>query len=233
MPSTKARITSSRLGSTIRSYQDLGLPSVISTFAQLDRSSSLTSSCRKIGPIERRDYFPREPDRLLEYLKSTTKEQSDLYQRISYQFMETLRRMTPEERSAIFTIFLHGCVAELPDNMHIDIELLRRHTGFTRSKLRRILSGINALGFTSEIWFDKDRDVRHLGVTELVVIKWGPRQSDLPRNASDIVRAMLVVGMDGLCKKHGLAALERLDFSQLALATYSEDNHLEGIEGEA
>src|SRR5205823_2348361 len=107
---------------------------------------------QKIGPRPRSDYIPPIPDLLFDALGLSLPDDEELADAAEDQlhaFVSTLGRMTPDEEKVITTMFRLGCIAELPENVHVYTDLVRRHTGFTRSKILRHLGAVRSLGFYS------------------------------------------------------------------------------------
>jgi hypothetical protein len=124
---------------------------------------------------------------------------------------------------------MYGCPAELPDNVHIYIDLLRRLTGFSVPKMKRLLGGLNSLGFSCAVVDSHDDDhgeqPKRLGKSQLFQLEWADLMagSDYPEML--VAVEMIHGATEGYCHEHGLAALRRLDFSQLATVTTVEDHH--------
>jgi hypothetical protein len=118
--------------------------------------------------------------------------------------------------------------AELPDNIHIYIDLLRRVTGFTVPKMKRLLGGLNSLGFTCSVRDSHDDDAdkaKRLGTSPLFEVEWSDLMAGNEYLEMLVAFEMIHGATEGYCEEHGIAALRRLDFSQLATATKSEDTH--------
>ena len=106
---------------------------------------------KKTGGRQQKTYFPPEPDRLFKKLKLKSAKSKDIAHSRAYDFFRTLQRMTKDEKEVILRAFMSGCPAELPENIHINVDLLRRITKFSLTKIQRLVSGISSLGFWPEI----------------------------------------------------------------------------------
>lgn len=180
----------------------------------------------KLGKHEKENYLPPVPDKLFGILQIEDDEElKSLAYRQAYDFLSVLKRMSNEERKVIFITFLSGCPAELPDNIHIDSDLLRRFTGYPITKLKRLLGGISSLGFECSMRENADEHSGLHSKAKLFVIEWHSRNIEFGGNLTDLASAMIMGGASGYCEEHGLMALERLDFSQLAAVTTVEDYH--------
>lgn len=180
----------------------------------------------KIGKHQTENYFPPNPDWLFKSLKAKTKKKKHIVNVRANNFFKKLTRMTKEERKVIFSIFINGCPADLPDNMHINLDLLRRITGFAPTKIFRILAGITSLGFRSVLQDEREEEeddaaeitIGH-GQGKLVTIEWHDMSvdEDITGNATDIVDQMLHGVSKGCCEKCGIEQLNALNFSQLSI----------------
>ncbi len=176
---------------------------------------------KKVGYWVKKDYFPPVPDRLYAALGLRGKRQKEKALGDAHRFFSVLRRMSVDERRAITAAFVYGCPAELPDNIHINIDLLRRYTGLAPSKLKRLLGGLQSLGFYCSLRQD-DETEGHLGKYEMLVIEWN-NMSD-PNNATTLAVEMLVTATSDYCEDCAAKVIERLDFSNLSTAT--ADGHV-------
>ena len=84
---------------------------------------------QKIVPIRREDYLPPNPLALFEMLEAESEDEQNAVTSVSNAFMQSLRRMTPEERDLIAEIMGVGCTEEIPDNIHASLDLIRRDIG--------------------------------------------------------------------------------------------------------
>ena len=190
----------------------------------------------KLGNPVRQNYLPPVLDRLFERLGISDDDEAKEYARsIAWDFFQVLRRMTSEERDVVLTLISHGCPAELPDNIHINTDLLRRLTGKSVARLKRILGGIRSLGFRCSVRESSaEEDQLHglheeiLGDSWMFEVNWVDLSdvSDFPDLS--VANEMVYGVTENYCEEHGREALKRLDFSQLASATASEDQHGKG-----
>ena len=92
-------------------------------------------------------------------------------------FLEALRRTTIDEREAIIQLFQQTCPADLPKNVHMNIDLLCRLTGFSTNKLMRLFAGLRSLGFYTQ--FRRQRQNKHhIGEDKIVVVEWHDMSGD-------------------------------------------------------
>ncbi len=175
---------------------------------------------QKIGVWERENYFPADPDYLFKQLKCKTNSNKYYAYKVCLEFFNILKRLTDAEKEVLLTIILLGCHAELPENIHVDVERIVEATGLTIKNILRDLSGISVFGFECKsIQFHDD----HGNLNEHIDIMWN--QSQGKKFVMDIVYHMVHGATDGYCVGHAMAALRRNDFSQLSSDTFRLDEH--------
>ena len=192
---------------------------------------------KKIGNPLRKEYMPPVLDVLFDYL-DVDEDDYNAQEYISltaWSFLQSLKRMSSDERDAVLSLITFGCPAELPQNIHINVDFLRRITGESVARLKTLLGGIGSLGFECFIRESTDEEESINGIIldgrYMFEFNWVNRLiSD--RIANDprykplfIVCNMVMLATAGLCEEHGAEALSRLDFSQLSKATILEDSH--------
>ncbi len=212
-------------------FDDTAIPGLRNTVGYIDlrtttQSELLPLILQKVGERPRVNYLPPVPDRLFALLKAKNQRKKEKILDQAYGFFEGLQRMSPEERNVIFTVFLHGCDGELPDNIHMNIDLLRRYTGLTPIKLKQVLGGLQSLGFFCSLRED-DENPEYLGSYEMVVLEWHNLRSKSSGNATKVAYTMVTGCSVDTCMRCWIEAINRLDFSQLASATASIDDHKE------
>jgi TIR domain-containing protein len=184
---------------------------------------------QKIGDRQKEDYFPPTPDRIFQNLKLRSANAREKAHLRAYDFFKASTRMNRDERKAVVTILLHGCPTELPDNMHINLDLLRRLTGFVPGKLLRLLSGLGSLGFYVGLRDEEGNTDDLASQAKLVALEWHDMTTNekLAGNATREASAAISAAASGLCEECAIDHLLRLDFSQLARVTSEyDDNHL-------
>ena len=178
----------------------------------------------KIGNRQHVNYFPPQPDRLYKKLKIRTNKSKNIAFLRAYHFFCNLQRMSKDEREIIFRSFINGCPVELPDNIHINVDFLRRITDFAPTKIHRLMNGLSSLGF--EISYrnhHKHKQEASLRNERVLIIKWHDRSIDydISGNATAVVDAMISGAIEDLCEECGTNYLRKLNFSQLATVTTS------------
>jgi hypothetical protein len=66
--------------------------------------------------------------------------------------------MTADERNVVLNLIRLGCPADVPQNVHIDTDLLRRLTGKSVARLKRLVGGVRSLGFECSIRESTDEE---------------------------------------------------------------------------
>ncbi|GAA3747225.1 hypothetical protein GCM10022239_23400 [Leifsonia bigeumensis] len=173
----------------------------------------------KLGPRARKKYFPPVPDRLYSALEADTHEEQEAVLEIAHSFMASLLRMSKPERSLVASIFAVGCTSEMPDNVHIELDLLRRDLGVTPAEAIATLKGMSSIGIEVEERHDEE------GHGDMITVRWLDMRvheiDSLTENYSftrstEIAAAMLEVGLDHYCMQCARDRVEELDFSDLA-----------------
>ena len=216
-------------------FDDTDIPGLLSTVSYIDLSTKSPNELadliiRKVGTQQRKHYLPPNLDRLFERLGITDDvEARDEAVEHARAFFSVLRRMTTDERKAVTGLIQLGCPEDLPDNLHVDADLLRRHTGLPVARLKGLLGGVGSLGFASSIREGREHDSglpgTTLGDTEVFYLEWvnlTRTQHGLP--ALVVASEMILRATADYCAEHGAPFLERLDFSQLASATASTES---------
>jgi len=167
--------------------------------------------------VEREDYFPPVPDRLFEALELRSEDARRDAESKAYWFYRALRRMTMDERKAVLTVFANTCPVGLPEDVHMSVDLTRRLTGFSEARLNRLLSGVSSLGVYADFDDGSEHGSQnvHLTFHSLSVEDGGP--------ATDVAEKVVAIASEGYCEDHALENLMRLNFSNLASATFKPE----------
>lgn len=177
---------------------------------------------KKLGPRIRAKYFPPQPDKLFAALGTSSPHERYAVERIAVSFMQTLMRMTGDERRLVARIFAEGCRTQLPDNIHISLDILRRDLDVAPTAIIERLRAMASLGFEEEIRSDED----HL--EDVVVVRWLDTMTyddDFTNDFSheraiEVAVRMLDVGSgDEGCRQCAENCVDELDFSLLASST--------------
>ena len=204
-----------------------GLPDTVGyvDLQKVDMDRFVEMIVQKIGPRQNNCYLPPVPDLLFDSLGMEDDDAKDLVYGCASRFLKTLTRMSKEERYVVFQFALHACSEELPDNLHINVDLLNRCTSFTPRKLRRVLDGLRSLGFDTSVRDDDETNSGYIGKSEMLVLSWHDMSYEGMGNSTHVMYAMICGATEGYCEDHGMVKLELLDFSQLGTATTDIDEH--------
>lgn len=212
-------------------FDDTAIPGLLPTVGYVDLQRSTPNQLanlieQKVGPRVRENYLPPVPDRLFAALRLRRNKDKDAVFRVAWRFLDVLKRMKPDERQVVYCTFIEGCSEELPINVHVSIDLLRRITSFTPAKILRLVSGLRSLGFWASTR-DQPQSPEHLGADTLLVLEWHDMSTDSidVRHGTAVACEMIRGAVRGYCEEHGNAALEKLDFGQLASITTTVDEH--------
>ena len=181
----------------------------------------------KVGSRKREFYLPPEPDLLYALVGADAEEERDFVSSMARNFLEALRRMSDDEKRVVLHAFLLGCPAELPNNVHLAADLLRRYTEFPVSKIMRILGNLRSLGFSSSMREESHEGSEEAGTSphQVIVLEYVVMRIPDGGNATEVARNMVHGGGRGYCQEHAMEALVRADFSQLSSNTTQQDTH--------
>ena len=212
-------------------FDDTPIPGLRDTIHYIDLKRTSASdladlALQKLGNPLRQNYLPPVLDRLFEHLGIEDDHEAQACARSqAVSFFDTLRRMTPDERNAVLSLLRFGCHVDLPQNVHIDVDLLRRRTGKSVARLKRLLGGVRSLGFECSIRESTEEESHvHgtvLGDSYFFELSWVDLSDGGEYPALLVANAMVVGATENYCEEHGLLFLDRLDFSQLSSATAS------------
>jgi len=121
-------------------FDDSAIPGIPETIGYIDLRKTKPSAfaamiSHKIGPRKVENYLPPECDLLYKSLGARSLTRKRIVQIQANLFAQTLQRMSLDERRVLLLALCHGCVAGLPDNVHVSIDYLRRCSGFRSRKL--------------------------------------------------------------------------------------------------
>jgi hypothetical protein len=213
-------------------FDDTEIPGLAPTVGYLDvcrlNPRDLASRIvEKLGSRQRTNFWPPSLDRLYRRLKKRNKVGKERISSIAYAFFEAFKRMSPEERKVISAAFLFGCHAELPENVHISLDFLRRITSFPPAKIKRILGSLRSLGLVSSLRQGRGSHDGSLGQNTQAVIEFASLTSAVKPGNDETKVAVETVrcAAEDFCEECGFEALMRADFSQLASVTFEKETH--------
>jgi len=171
----------------------------------------------------RKRYLPLERDVLLERLKCQTGKQRQLYTLVSHYFFEPLSRLSRDELYLILLIFTQGCPHDLPKNIHIALDLLRRLTQWKPSRLRRTLGNLQSLGCSVEVKAQAEVQAANREYDGYIYVRWGTWSKPIEKlarlknsNFTGVAHTMIWLVQENYCAEHGIQKLMDLNFSDLS-----------------
>lgn len=179
----------------------------------------------KLGPRQRVDFLPPTPDRLFQRVKANTKARREETSAQLYCFHEAMKRMNIDERKVLIDFVWHSCHTKMPKNFHINLDLLRRETGFPTPKLRQILGNLSSLGFTCRI--KEQRNSNELLPQYFVEMEFHALRTAVeePGPHNTLVDAVFDEIGEQICSDCARKDLMAADFSQLSSSTMTVEEH--------
>lgn len=180
----------------------------------------------KLGERRREFFLPPNPNLLFERLKARGERRKNEIGEQARSFIRTWKRMSDSERRLVAAILVHGCPEELPENVHISSDLLRRETGIPLSRIVRELRGLSSLGFSAAA---RRATGSHANTDEepMIVLSYENRWVEYPAslNATPVIFAMVAVGAAHYCETCSVSAVMRADYSHLSAVTQIPESH--------
>lgn len=208
-------------------FDDTEIPGLRSTVGYASAGSTSPAKlagliAEKLGPRVRAKFFPPEPDKLFAALGATSAQERHAVERVAVSFMQTLIRMTVEERRLVAQVFSEGCRTRLPDDVHISLDVVRRDLGLAPAAVVESLRAMSSLGFEHETRADEEHGDDMLKVRWIDTVSY---EDDFTAELADARATEVAVRMLGVgsgdqgCRKCAEQCVEELDFSFLSSAT--------------
>lgn len=183
---------------------------------------------QKIGPVERINFFPDEPDRLYKILgiKGFAK-RKNVFLLARYLF-KMLQLMTPQERYVLSVTTLNACPSGLRNNnVHLNLDYLSRTTGINANQLLSMFSRLDCLDIKSRQYENDEHQDQHSLVKseQIIEVKFESSLVDYTGNTTFIMVAVFSVLAEYLCPGCAKRAIEHLDFSILSTLTGFNEVH--------
>ena len=209
-------------------FDDTEIPGLVDTVGHIDlrkvsEAQLANMIIQKLGPRPHKQLFPSTTDQLWREMEIPLDdvEECRRTQEIAYDLYRALARMTEDERFVVTTAFHHGCPGELPDGVHISLNLLHRLTGRSPADLLDTLASVRPLNVKVLVRANpheaddgelvpEDRD--------LFLSYWAPSRPE-SEDATSVVYEAIVCASSHLCDEHGIAVLTALDFGRLSTGT--------------
>lgn len=204
------------------------IPGILGTTGYLDLEGveprELAEMVRqKLGPIDRPNFFPPEPDTLWRFMKARTSGQRDRATSVAVDLFQSLKLMTSRERDIVSAVVMHSCRAMLPKNLHVSLGYAARVARASADEVVAVLARIECLGFESRIRKRSSRG--HLGEGPQIEISYYSRTDGRAGYDNRVLVAVLdSLAADG-CRECLKLGLRKLDFSTLSSHVRGADAH--------
>lgn len=209
-------------------FDDCEIPGLLPTVGYIDLKFTSPAELvelveKKLGDRVFKNFLPTDLDLLHGCITPKNKTVRKATDSDARHLFHALKRMSSDEIKIIFHIFVHGCSHELPENVHIDIDLLCRYCEMSPQKIRRVLSKLIPLGFK---YFERKHPSTKLKHTyQVFSVEWHNRDEVFHGNAT-LVASLMIDGItQGRCEKCAWTAFNNLDFSSLSSITL-RDGHI-------
>ncbi|WP_330258913.1 TIR domain-containing protein [Streptomyces murinus] len=217
-------------------FDDTPIDGLPSTIGYLDISDTAPGELArmimdKVGPRYSKPGFPKVVDRLWEELgvEESDAKEKDRVRRVAYGFYDALRHMTIDERKAVVGVLAFGCPAELPEGVHISLDLLSRMIGQETTEVLQNLAAVRSLNVKVKArkgQFHADDDELVVDDKDLLLHFWCPVPDS--QDCTAIAYGAVACAADHFCVDHGIEVVAKLDFSRLdarvvGLAARAED----------
>jgi hypothetical protein len=213
-------------------FDETEIPGILTTIGYVDLREispiELAEMIKnKVGPIQRVEFFPKNPDRLYAHLKISDPNEIRKVYTIAEHFYEALKLMTPAERHVLATAVCHTCIAGPPKNIHLNIEYLGRLVSLTRDEITSLFARLDCLHIVTRVYetdHKKDEDVIKK-TKEIIEIKYEPLLEKYGGNATNIMIAVFQCIFDDLCPNCAKGVIDRVDLSILGTLTGFSEGH--------
>lgn len=212
----------------------IGLPNTIAyvDLRKINPKKFAKMLVEKIGKIERVNFIPKKVDRLYKKIGAKYKKEKQIAESILYNLSEALSLMDETEKKLLWLALSHACPAGGFDNVHLNLELLKRLSNFKISQIESIFSRLKFLGFTTRILesdCEKERGEIVPEFREKIEINYSPKyeldfdgEIELIENGTYVLVAIFELLSENCCTDCAEKAFLRLDFSVLNSDAYSE-----------
>lgn len=215
-------------------FDDTELPGIRKTIGYLDlrklSPSELSEKIiKKLKTLEPAEFLPNK----LTYVKQVIDEiyedfdKDSLAEDVNYVF-EKLKKTNSRERNFLALFNLHSCHHDITKDLHEDLTLIERVTGYSRQEIIDILNGLKNLGFEYKISKKKTGSAKlsNESFYESLSLKLISRLPDLNlTNLTPILAIMYSGAIWGACEECALKVLNRLDFSNLKHKVHPDELH--------
>jgi hypothetical protein len=206
-------------------FDDTEIPGINSTIGYLDARTTpgrevARLAVDKLGPIQREDYLPPDPDLLFDVLKLKAEADRERAKKVAASFLRSMKRATVDERRVVGYILSRPCASDGLNMPHVSLDIMRRDTGLTESEIMPFLHGLYSIGFRARI------DTSDGGRVSKIYLKWEDMRaytsakmiSFAKGSSTKVAAAMMQISLAHYCEDCAVKVIERLDFSGLSSA---------------
>lgn len=122
------------------------------------------------------------------------------------------------EREIVGTMLLHGCPADFPENIHMDIDMLSRIIGAPKAKIIEVVKNMGSLGFVCRIKSQKhDKDA--ITFQDILYLEWNSLAIYVERSLIEVADIMVQVISGDMCPHCAKRCIRDNDYSLLSNAS--------------
>jgi hypothetical protein len=200
-------------------FDDTTIPGVRATVGYIDLNGLTPFKFarkiqKKLGVIEKKDFLPSKYhaiNQVLTEVFDVTEE--ELRETVLYIF-DKLKRTNENERHLIAILMLHTCSHLVELDLHEDITLIERYSGFSKSEIIETLKGLKNLGFEFSIKTSIQGCKEEQNETEYeqLSVSFFSRRELVFDNLTNVLYLMGRNAVRGMCENCAYKTLTRMDF---------------------
>ena len=142
-------------------FDDTKIPGIRETVGYIDlrthTAEELTALIvTKIGPRERTNFLPDDLSRLFARLGIDDEADQQAATRHAQSFFHEFHDLDAKERELVVAVFSAGCPGEMPENMHLHLEKIRRWLKIEPDSIAGMVKRMSPFGFEYSLKSDPD-----------------------------------------------------------------------------
>jgi TIR domain len=207
-------------------FDDTKIPGIRDTVGYIDLQTHVPDDLvdligQKLGPKERRNYFPPDLGRLFEHLGIEDPDLKDWATNHAQSFFSEFIDLDPTERRLVFNIFARGCSGNMPVDMHVSTEKLGRWLTIDPGDVPGKLKRIRPFGFEYRIYRDEEEaadesDYQMVALTWKDLSVYGDEDDSVDEDfVMEVVSAVIHIVAEDFCTQCVNGVIDRCDFSPL------------------
>jgi uncharacterized protein (UPF0335 family) len=186
---------------------------------------------KKLGDIEPENFLPDNIVYIRQIIKEINPEiEDETIDSHVFHVFSKLKKTTDKEKHFLAIMIMHACRHDITQDLHEDITLIERMSGYNRQEIMEILKSLTNLGFEYKISksIHGCKEEGNEQEYELLSLNLTSRQPELEyKNLTAFLPLMYFGAMSSKCESCCLKTLKRLDFSDLQNKV--DENELEVI----